>query len=146
MTALGSLVAFPIGVLFGVGLVISGMIHPEKVQDFLDFAGRWDPSLAFVMSGALGVTFLAFPRILRRSRPRFAEKFYLPVASKLDVKLVAGAALFGVGWGLSGFCPGPAVVGVATGARPALIFVGAMLMGMVLHRLYDSVRRPRQPR
>jgi uncharacterized membrane protein YedE/YeeE len=95
------------GALFGVGLYLSGMVEPARVQGFLDVAGNWDPSLLFVMGGAVLVTFFAFPRILRAERPVLASKFHLPVAKAIDGKLLLGAALFGVGWGLSGFCPGP---------------------------------------
>lgn len=134
-----------IGALFGLGLSLSGMTDPNKVQDFLDFTGRWDASLMLVMGGALLVTSLAFPLILRRSQPVLSHKFHLPAARELDRKLVVGAALFGVGWGLGGFCPGPAFVALATGSRSAVLFVVAMLLGMALHRSYEYLRQTAPP-
>lgn len=142
MNARRSLASLSLGALFGSGLILSGMIHPQKIQDFLDVAGAWDPSLLVVMGGALMVTFLTFPLILRRSQPVLGHKFHLPVAKHVDAKLVVGSALFGIGWGLGGFCPGPAIVGLATGSRSALIFVVAMLLGMALHRSYHDFRHP----
>lgn len=145
MTATRSLVSLALGVLFGLGLTLSGMIHPQKVQDFLDvtdFKGRWDPSLSLVMGSALLVTLLSYPFILRRRQPVLGHKFHLPVAKHIDGRLVTGAALFGVGWGLGGFCPGPALVSLTTGSRPAIIFVVAMLLGMALHRAYQDLRPP----
>lgn len=127
--------ALGIGMLFGVGLTISGMVRPLKVVGFLDVAGAWDPTLGFVMGGALAVTALAFPRILRRAGPLWADAFSLPTRRDLDTRLVAGSALFGVGWGLGGFCPGPALASLALGASGAWIFAAAMAAGMLLHRL-----------
>lgn len=124
------------GAIFGVGLSISGMANPQKVIDFLDVAGgaRWDPTLAFVMGGGLLVTFPAFRLILKRSRPVLADGFDLPTKSSLDARLLGGAALFGAGWGLSGFCPGPALTAsLATGLAPVFVFVAAMLAGMAVH-------------
>lgn len=134
------LASLALGALFGLGLAVSGMTDPNKVQDFLDVTGRWDPSLALVLGGALFVTVLAYPRILRRSQPVLGHKFHLPTAKAIDRKLVAGAALFGIGWGLGGFCPGPALVAVATGSRSALLFVVSMLLGMALYRTYHELR------
>lgn len=114
------------GALFGVGLAIAGMTRPEKVVGFLDLAGAWDPSLAFVMVGAIGVHFVA-QRLLRGlDAPLFDSTFHLPVRKLVDGKLVGGAALFGIGWGLGGFCPGPGIVAAASGSTPALLF----LLGM----------------
>jgi hypothetical protein len=127
--------ALGIGMIFGVGLTISGMVRPLKVVGFLDVAGAWDPTLGFVMGGALAVTALAFPRILRRAGPLWADAFSLPTRRDLDTRLVAGSALFGVGWGLGGFCPGPALASLALGASGAWIFAAAMAAGMLLHRL-----------
>jgi uncharacterized protein len=127
--------ALGIGMLFGVGLTISGMVRPLKVVGFLDVAGAWDPTLGIVMGGALAVTALAFPRILRRAGPLWADAFSLPTRRDLDTRLVAGSALFGVGWGLGGFCPGPALASLALGASGAWIFAAAMAAGMLLHRL-----------
>jgi uncharacterized membrane protein YedE/YeeE len=123
------------GMLFGIGLTVSGMVQPLKVVGFLDVAGAWDPTLGFVMGGALAVTALAFPRILRRARPLWTEAFSLPTRKDVDARLVAGSALFGVGWGLGGFCPGPALAALALGASGAWIFAAAMAVGMLLERI-----------
>ena len=133
------IVALFAGALFGVGLVVSGMADPGKVIGFLDAAGDWDPTLAFVMGGALLVTVPAFRVILKRPRPILADGFDLPTKSAVDRRLLGGAALFGVGWGLSGFCPGPAVAALSTGLTPVLAFVAAMLAGMALYaRVFDD--------
>ncbi len=126
-------VALFAGALFGLGLAVSGMMNPAKVIGFLDVAGEWDPTLAFVMGGALLVTIPAFRLTLKRSRPLLADGFVLPTRDTLDARLLGGAALFGVGWGLSGFCPGPAVAALTTGLAPVFVFVAAMLAGMALH-------------
>lgn len=123
------------GVLFGLGLALSGMSQPAKVLGFLDVAGAWDPSLMFVMGGALAVHVLLSRVILRRERPLFDEEFHLPAKKTVDGRLVAGAALFGLGWGLGGFCPGPALTSAASGAVPAIVFVGAMTAGMFLQNV-----------
>ena len=130
-----TIVALFAGALFGVGLAVSGMADPRKVLGFLDVAGgaSWDPTLAFVMGGALLVTVPAFRLILKRPRPVFAHGFALSTKSALDARLIGGAALFGVGWGLSGFCPGPAVAALSTGLAPVLAFVAAMLLGMAAY-------------
>ena len=131
------------GTLFGVGLTVSGMINPAKVLGFLDVAGDWDPTLAFVMGGALLVTGPIMPVILRQSRPLLASAFDLPKKTTLDAPLLGGAALFGVGWGLSGFCPGPAVAALVPallGGLPAVfIFTGSMAAGMFLHGLLTRI-------
>lgn len=119
-----------IGLLFGVGLVISGMANPAKVLNFLDLFGTWDPSLAFVMGGAVVVAFLGFRLALGRGRPVFDTVFHLPTKQDIDRPLVLGAALFGIGWGLGGFCPGPAFVALGLGAPGTYVFVPAMLVGM----------------
>ncbi len=137
-----SLSSFALGALFGIGLIVSGMIHPQKVLDFLDFAGPWDASLALVMGGALLVTALSFPLIVKRREPLFANKFHLPTSKEVDAKLLVGSALFGIGWGLGGFCPGPAIVGLLSGSAAPIVFVGSMLVGMVLHRVYHDMRNP----
>ena len=116
MSTKQSIASVALGALFGLGLYLSGMIYPQKIQDFLDFSGRWDPSLFLVMGGALLVTFVAYPLILRRNQPVLGHKFHLPVVTAIDGKLIVGSALFGVGWGLAGFCPGPALVALAIGA------------------------------
>ena len=122
------------GTVFGLGLAVSGMMNPAKVIGFLDIAGDWNPTLAFVMGGALLVTIPAFRLILKRQRPVLASGFELPKKSTVDAPLVGGAALFGVGWGLVGFCPGPAVAALSTGLAPVFAFVAAMLVGMAVHK------------
>jgi uncharacterized membrane protein YedE/YeeE len=126
-------VAFACGVLFAIGLAISGMTHPTKVLAFLDFAGAWDPSLALVMGSGVLVNVLLFRVAFRRGAPLLAPAFALPDKRAIDARLVGGAAVFGVGWGLGGFCPGPAIVSVVGGAAPVIVFVVAMLVGMALH-------------
>ena len=133
--ALARFAALGSGVLFGVGLTSSGMVQPLKVIGFLDVAGAWDPTLALVMGGALAVTALAFPMILRRARPLWADSFSLPTRRDVDAQLLAGSVLFGIGWGLGGFCPGPALAALALGASGAWIFTAAMGAGMLLHWL-----------
>jgi hypothetical protein len=130
-------VAFVAGLLFAVGLCLSGMTDPARVQGFLDVFGRWDPSLAFVMVGAIGVHASLFQLISRRRAPILAAVFSLPGRGDVDARLVAGAIIFGVGWGLSGYCPGPAVTSLASGARPAIIFTAAMILGFLLHGVLD---------
>ena len=121
--------AFLAGAVFGLGLVIGRMSDPNIVLGFLDVAGDFDPSLLFVMAGAVCTTVIAFRFVLRRERPLFDGDFHLPTAKVVDARLVGGAALFGVGWGLSGYCPGPLLVGVAGGSTTALLFLPAMLVG-----------------
>jgi uncharacterized membrane protein YedE/YeeE len=124
--------AFIAGALFGIGLTISEMINPARVIGFLDVTGRWDPTLALVMGGALAVTMPLFPLVLRRNRPVWSGQFYLPVKSEIDRPLVLGAAIFGVGWGLAGFCPGPALAAMASGIPSVYVFVIAMVLGQWL--------------
>ena len=135
MRVLSSLVA---GALFGVGLLTSGMVRPDKVLGFLDVAGQWDPSLAWVMVGAIGVHLLLRRLILRRSRPLLGASFYQPSTHRIDGRLIVGAAIFGVGWGLGGYCPGPSLVTAATGTLSPVLFVGGMLLGMVLTKRLTS--------
>lgn len=123
-------IAFGCGVLFAVGLGVSGMTHPAKVLSFLDFTGDWDPSLACVMGAGLLVNLLLFRVVLRRGAPLLGGFFSLPAERTLDARLLGGAAIFGVGWGLGGFCPGPALVSAASGATPVLAFVAAMVATM----------------
>ena len=123
------------GFLFAIGLGVSEMTRPEKVIGFLDVFGSWDPSLAFVMGGAVMVYAVAYHLSRRWKAPKFAPRFRVPDNSVIDAKLLAGAALFGVGWGLAGFCPGPAIVASAAGVTPALIFFPALIGGMLLHRV-----------
>ena len=140
---LRTIVALFAGTLFGVGLAVSGMVNPAKITGFLDVAGDWDPTLMFVMGGALLVTIPAFRLILKRPRPVLAGSRALPKGTSLDGRLVGGAALFGVGWGLSGFCPGPAVVAMVTGLTPVFVFVAAMVAGMAGPRtpILEGARR-----
>ncbi len=122
------------GVVFGLGISISGMANPAKVLNFFDIAGAWDPSLAFVMGGALAVTALGYRFVLRRPAPALDARFHLPTATRIDARLIGGSALFGVGWGLSGFCPGGALPAVGTLDPSVLLFVAALLAGMALAR------------
>ena len=131
------------GLIFGLGLLISGMANPAKVQNFLDLAGTFDPSLIFVMAGAVMVTFAGYRLVLRWPRPVLAERFYLPTAKDIDARLIGGAALFGIGWGLSGFCPGPAIVSLPLLATGTLVFVPAMLAGIAVARLLMPGKAPR---
>lgn len=135
--------AFLSGLAFGLGLVVAQMINPGKILDFLDLAGNWDPSLAFVMAGAIPVAAIGYAIARRRSRPVFAAAFKVATAAAIDAPLVAGAALFGVGWGLAGYCPGPAVAVLGLGRPSAVIFVAAMLAGMGVYELVQVIaRRP----
>ncbi|MBS7539603.1 DUF6691 family protein [Ancylobacter lacus] len=128
------LVNLALGLLFGLGLIVSGMSNPAKVLNFLDIFGTFDPSLAFVMAGAAGVALVGYRLVLRRRAPLLAPRFELPTRRDIDARLVAGAALFGVGWGLGGFCPGPAFTALGLAAPGTLAFVPAMLLGMWLAR------------
>jgi uncharacterized membrane protein YedE/YeeE len=128
------LVALFSGTLFGLGLTVSGMIDPAKVVGFLDVAGNWDPTLAVVMGGALLVAIPALRLIFKRSQPILEDKFEVPTKKELDAGLLGGSALFGVGWGLSGLCPGPAVTAMVTGLAPVFVFVAAMVTGMALYK------------
>lgn len=125
------------GTLFGAGLAVSGMADPTRVRAFLDIAGRWDPTLAFVMAGALIPMALAWAIARRRTAPVADAKFHLPGTKTIDRRLLGGAALFGIGWGIAGLCPGPAIADLALRPVPAAIFVAAMLVGFLLHRLLD---------
>lgn len=129
------IVNLALGVLFGVGLVISGMSDPAKVLNFLDLFGTWDPSLAFVMGGAVIVAFVGYRIVLKRPKPIAAETFHLPTRSDIDGRILAGPAIFGIGWGLGGFCPGPALTALGLAAPGTLVFVPAMLAGMWAARL-----------
>jgi uncharacterized membrane protein YedE/YeeE len=120
------------GLLFGLGLCLGGMTQPQKVLGFLDLAGAWDPSLAFVMAGAVGVALIAFRLIARRENSLNGDRLALPRASAIDQRLLGGAALFGIGWGLAGFCPGPAIVDLGFLNPRALLFLLAMAAGMIL--------------
>jgi len=133
---------FIVGLLFGSGLLISGMTDPGKVLGFLDLAGAWDPSLAFVMGGAIAVGLFAFGTAKKRTSTFFGGALHLPTSQAIDKRLVIGALLFGGGWGLAGFCPGPGIVAMARGQPKALLFVIAMLAGMAIFEI--SVRLSRR--
>lgn len=122
------------GIVFGAGLALSGMVNPMKVQNFLDFLGPWDPTLIFVMGAGLIVTFFGYRWAMKRPKPLCAESFHLPDACRIDGRLLGGAALFGIGWGLTGFCPGPAIASLVFGLWPSVLFVAAMALGMLLVR------------
>ncbi|MGA7782818.1 MAG: YeeE/YedE family protein [Paraburkholderia sp.] len=137
MTTINALLA---GLLFGIGLIVSGMANPTKVQGFLDLAGRWDPSLAFVMAGAIAVASLAFLIARRRKRSFLGLPVKLPTITTVTPRLILGSAAFGVGWGLAGFCPGPALVALGAGYPKAVGFVAAMIAGMVIFELIERAK------
>lgn len=142
--AMSIVLALGAGALFGAGLLVAGMTQPAKVIGFLDVARSWDPSLAFVMGGAVAVYGLAFRAIRRRrTDPWFDATFHLPTRRDVDVALLAGSALFGIGWGLGGLCPGPGLVAAASGRAPGVAFVGAMAAGMWLQHLVARLRANR---
>ena len=125
------------GAVFGIGLILSGMANPAKVLGFLDLSGNWDPSLAFVMGGAILVGVIAFAIARRRTTTLLGLQMRLPSATQVDRRLVGGGLLFGIGWGIAGFCPGPALVALGMGEQKALVFVAAMLAGMALFELFE---------
>lgn len=131
---MGLIVNVLAGLIFGLGLVVSGMANPAKVLNFLDIAGTWDPSLAFVMGGAVAVTAAGYRWVLAWPKPLLAAKFQVPTRRDIDARLLAGPALFGLGWGLSGLCPGPALTSLALAAPGVLVFVPAMFAGMAAAR------------
>jgi uncharacterized protein len=135
-------VAFICGLIFGLGLVISQMSNPAKVLNFLDLAGAWDPSLCFVMGGAIAVAVVGFRLARRLKAPLVANSFHLPRRTEIDGRLLCGAALFGIGWGLVGFCPGPALTALGFGRWEPVLFVAAMVAGMVLFDRLDTIFRP----
>ena len=134
------LMALITGLVFGIGLIVAGMTNPAKVLGFLDLAGRWDPSLALVMAGAILVALPAFRAAARRRQSLLGEPMHLPTATRIDRRLVLGSLAFGVGWGLAGFCPGPALASLATGAVQPLIFCATMLAGMGIFELLERRR------
>jgi uncharacterized membrane protein YedE/YeeE len=127
--------AYAIGLIFGLGISISGMANPAKVLNFFDVAGSWDPSLAFVMGGALAIAFVGYRIVLKRLAPTLAPTFQVPVARDLDARLLGGSAIFGIGWGIAGFCPGGALPALGTGRPEVLIFVVAAAIGILAARL-----------
>lgn len=143
MIVLASLLA---GLVFGLGLIVSGMANPAKVLGFLDVTGTWDPSLAFVMGGAIAVGVIAFAVAGRRTASVLGAEMRLPSARDIDRRLVAGSLLFGVGWGIGGFCPGPGLVSLGMGEVKALVFVAAMLLGMGVFEFFERRKRMPVPR
>lgn len=133
-----SLTAFLCGLIFGIGLLLAGMANPAKVLAFLDLAGSWDPSLALVMGGAIPVSAIGFYLTRHRTAPLFGKRFQIPANTKLDKRLMLGALGFGAGWGLAGFCPGPALVALGTGSIKGIVFVAAMLSGMVIFEMLEK--------
>jgi uncharacterized protein len=132
---MSTLIQFALGLLFGIALIIAGMADPAKVLNFLDFAaipaGTWDPSLAFVLGGAAIITFIGYRIVLKQPKPVFDTQFHLPHKTNIDAPILVGPAIFGIGWGLAGFCPGPGFVALGSGTTQAVAFVIAMLVGMV---------------
>ena len=135
------------GLIFGLGLTISQMVNPEKVLSFLDVFGNWDPSLAFVMGSALLVTSIGYRLILKQDKPDFADHFDIPKNTKIDTKLASGAILFGIGWGLVGLCPGPAITAITFGGLPSYIFIAALVAGMVVFEITNkqNISKPDTP-
>lgn len=129
------------GFLFGIGLALSSMIDPNKIINFLDFTGNWDPSLAFVILGALSVSLISFHFIYKRETPFFDDKFRLPTRTEIDTPILAGATLFGIGWGMAGYCPGPAIASLGIGIMSPAIFVIAMFAGFSAHRYMNNNNR-----
>lgn len=136
-------IAFVIGLIFGAGLLVSGMYLPAKVLGFLDLAGKWDPSLAFVMGAALPFSAIGFVLARRRGKAVFGDPLHIPERTRIDPRLLAGAAIFGVGWGLSGVCPGPAIFNLGFASGPAFVFFAAVAAGMAAYEAYDRVTAQR---
>jgi uncharacterized membrane protein YedE/YeeE len=138
--------AWAIGLIFGVGISLSGMANPAKVLNFFDIAGAWDPSLILVMGGALATTFVGYRLVFRRQDPVLDTRFHLPTAKVIDARLIGGSAVFGIGWGISGFCPGGALPALGTGAGDVLAFVLALVVGMMIARsLQSALSRRAEP-
>ena len=138
------LATFAAGLIFGLALTVAGLVNPAKVLSFLDVAGAWDPSLAFTMAAAVLTTALGYRLAFAKGEPLLAHSFQLPAALYVDARLISGAAIFGVGWGLAGYCPGPAITALSTASAPTAIFVVAMLAGMMVARMLAA--RPRHLR
>ena len=132
------IVSYLIGLVFGIGIAISGMANPAKVLNFFDVAGTWDPSLAFVMGGALIVTFIGYRVVLKRPAPVLADQFQVPTRRDLDLPLIGGSAVFGIGWGIAGFCPGGALPALGTGQSEVFVFVAALIAGIFAAKLLKN--------
>lgn len=132
-------ISYLIGLIFGIGISISGMANPAKVLNFFDIAGAWDPSLAFVMGGALVVTFVGYRFVLRRPAPVMASDFQIPTRRDLDPRLIGGSALFGIGWGIAGFCPGGALPALGTGRSEVFVFVAALVAGILAAKTIQRI-------
>ncbi len=137
------IITYLIGLIFGIGIVISGMSNPAKVLNFFDIAGTWDPSLIFVMGGALIVTFIGYRMVFKRSAPILASGFPT-LNSKIDLRLIGGSAIFGIGWGITGFCPGGAIPAIGTGRTEVLIFIAALIAGILATRFLIQVMSAQQ--
>lgn len=131
--------AFRVGLIFALGLGLAGMTLPEKVIGFLDVLGAWDPSLLFVMGGAVVTHFVLYRIIMKNEKPAFADKFLVPLKGAITPRLIVGSAIFGIGWGLAGYCPAPAIVALVSLRAGPFLFVGAMLAGFALHRMFARV-------
>jgi len=131
--------SFAIGILFGIGLTIAQMVNPAKVLSFLDLAGNWDPSLAFVMGGGAGVAAIGYRLAWRRPKPMLADMFQIPTRTDIDARLIIGGGLFGIGWGIAGLCPGPALASLGLGRSEVVFFVLAMTAGFALYEVYNRV-------
>lgn len=138
MAAFSALIS---GLIFGIGLIVAGMANPSKVLGFLDLAGMWDPSLALVMAGAIGVGLVAFTVAKGRTKTLLDLPMQIPSARHLDRRLILGSVVFGIGWGLAGFCPGPAIVAIGAGETKALVFVAAMLAGMTSYEFFNRAKK-----
>jgi uncharacterized membrane protein YedE/YeeE len=134
--------AYLTGLIFGVGIAVSGMANPAKVLNFFDIAGMWDPSLMFVMGGALITTFIGYRLVFGRTRPVFDQGFHLPGSNAIDTKLIGGSAVFGIGWAIAGFCPGGALPALGTGQADVFVFTGALVAGLVVTKYIQSLSRP----
>lgn len=132
------------GLLFGIGLGLSGMMSPEKVINFLDVTGTWDPSLALVMGGALMVTLISFPLVLKRKHPLFEKEFFVPQVKEIDHFVTVGPAIFGIGWGLSGICPGPGIANLATFSTPVFAYVGTMFAFLLVTDVFMDIMKKRK--
>lgn len=139
-----ALAAFSCGIIFGLGLAISEMINPSRVIGFLDITGNWDLTLLLVMGSALAVTIVGFPLIIRRAHPLLTETFHLPTRADIDLSLLGGAVLFGIGWGIAGLCPGPAIAGLASLSPSIFMFVAAMIIGQFLGGKLQSMLAQQQ--